>query len=262
MLVHTRRIAEAISRKKTKSLSETAQFQLNRALNCQSLVRAFQRKGRLQVPAILRREDAQALYRCLSERTQWGLMLRSGPGIGRRYASPEQCKAFTDLQHRTLHKMAHAFKRKEGSHLMGVRAIGQDLFDRETDASLLSRFVDFLNSKAFLNFARDITGARDIRCVSAQATRFTEGHFCSFHVDAIEEDQQRATCVFSLSPTWQRSWGGLLRFANTHGKVEEVFVPCFNSMSIFRYSQKHAVSVVTRQAQMPRYSVAAALIAK
>jgi SM-20-related protein len=144
---------------------------------------------------------------------------------------------------------------------MGVRPIAHDAFERALDTSLLARFVDFLNTETFLELVRDITGARDIRRVGAQATCFTAGHFFSCHADAEESDQQRATCVFSLSPTWQRSWGGLLQFTGTGGKIEDVFVPSFNSLSLFKYCQKHAVSVVAPHAKMARYSVAAALFA-
>jgi SM-20-related protein len=242
--------------------SQVAQFALSRIINCAYLHRVFRRQGRLQITSILRPEGARELHRCLSERTEWGLMLWSGPGIGRQYASPKQYQGFTEAQRRTLHDQAHTFKRLEGSHLMGVRPIAHDAFDRQTDPSLLARFVDFLASESFLRFIRHITGAHDIQRVGAQATCFTEGQFISFHADANDNDHQRATCVFHLSPSWERSWGGLLQFTTSRGRVEEDFVPLFNSMSVFKYSQKHAVSVITPRAQLPRYAIAAALIAE
>lgn len=262
MLVITRRTGLSTFRQQTKNPTETPQFRLNRALERQSLSRAFRRKGRVQIPAILRPGDAQALYQCLSERTQWGLLVGSGPGIDQNYVSPEQCKIFTDAQHRTLHRMAHAFRRRSGSHLMGVRLIGHDAFERANDSSLLARFTDWLNSRAFLNFIRDITGAPDIHHVTVQAMRFGADHFASYHADATAGDHQRATCVFGLSPAWQRSWGGLLQFANRHGKLQDEFIPRFNSMIVFEPSMRHAVSLVTRQAQIPRYSIAASLFAE
>jgi SM-20-related protein len=264
MPLTTRRIEKVTSRKQTKAPAATPRFKLNRALNRPSLSKAFQEKGRLQIPAILRRADAQALYQCLSERTQWGLLLGSGPGIGQNYISPEHCEVFTAAQHRTLHRMVHPFRRQAGggSHLMGVRLIGHDAFDRQTDPSLLARFVDWLNSRVFLNFVRDITGDCDIRCVIAQAMRFTVDHFSSFHADSTDPHRQRSTCVFSLSPTWHPSWGGLLQFANQRGKPEDEFLPCFNSAVIFKSSLRHGVSVVTRQALIPRYSIAAISLAQ
>jgi SM-20-related protein len=240
MPVTTRGIEKATSRKRIKSPSDTSYFQLNRTLNRQSLSKAFRRKWRLQIPAILRRADAQALYECLSERAQWGLLLGSGPGIGQNYIAPEQCRAFTAAQHRTLHRMVYPFRRQGGSHIMGVRLIGHDSFDRQADPSLLARFADWLNSRVFLNFVCDITGDCDVHCVVAQAMRFTAGHFSSFHADSPDQDC-RATCVFNLSPGWQPSWGGLLQFA----------------VVIFKSSLRHGVSVVTPQAQTPRYSIAA-----
>jgi SM-20-related protein len=258
-----RRTDELVVRRQTARPSRARRFQLSRALDRKSLSRAFHRKGRLQVSAILRPSDAHALYQCLSKSTQWGLLLGSGPGIGQNYVSPEQCEAFTDAQYQTLHRMAHTFRGQGGSHLMGVRLIGQDAFDRQSDSSLLARFADWLDSRAFLNFVGDITGDCDIDRVSTQAMRFTVGHFSSLHADSTgEHDPQRVTCVFGFTPTWQRSWGGLLQFANKRGQLEDGFVPCFNSMTIFRSSLKHAVSVVTQRAQVPRYSIAASLFAE
>jgi Rps23 Pro-64 3,4-dihydroxylase Tpa1-like proline 4-hydroxylase len=98
--------------------------------------------------------------------------------------------------------------------------------------------------------------------INAKATCFTAGHYFSWHAAADESDHQHATCVFSLSPTWRRSWGGLLQFPGGRGAANEVFLPTFNSMSLFRYTHKHAVSAVTRHAKMPRHAIAGALIAK
>jgi Rps23 Pro-64 3,4-dihydroxylase Tpa1-like proline 4-hydroxylase len=157
--------------------------------------------------------------------------------------------------------MADRFRHRAGSLLFGVRLLGHDAFERESDPSLLARFADWIDSKMFLNFVRDITDERSIQHASAQAMRFTTGHFSSVHTDATKSDHQCATCVFSMTPTWQRSWGGLLQFANKHGNIDDAFVPYFNSMTVFKSSLRHAVSVVTRQAQMPRYSIAASLLA-
>jgi hypothetical protein len=48
-------------------------FELTTALNRRSLYRTFRSDGRLHIPSILRPQDAQALYRYLSEHTQWGI---------------------------------------------------------------------------------------------------------------------------------------------------------------------------------------------
>src|SRR3954452_19015034 len=135
MLITAGPIDSSSYRQQAKKARETLRFKFNPALDRQSLSRAFRRDGRVQIPAILRPGDAQALYQCLSQRTNWGLLVGSGPGIDQNYVTPEQCNTFNDAQHRTLHRMAHAFRRRSGTHLMGVRLIGHDEFERANDNS-------------------------------------------------------------------------------------------------------------------------------
>jgi Rps23 Pro-64 3,4-dihydroxylase Tpa1-like proline 4-hydroxylase len=189
-------------------------------------------------------------------------MLKGGPGIGRRYASPEQYSGFSPVQVQTLYTMAHTFGCERGAHLHGVRPIALDAYTRSTDPSLLARFVDFCNTESFMGFARELTGADDICRVGAQATCFRAGHFFGFHADAEEEDQQRATCVFNFTPHWMAEWGGLLQFKNENDQITDVFSPSFNSLSVFGYSQDYAVSAVTPHCPASRYAIAVALMAK
>jgi hypothetical protein len=244
-------------RQHPQTANDGPKFQLSRLLQRHSLSKAYSRNGFVQIPSVLRQKDAQALYSCLTERTEWGILLGSGPGIGQQYASPEQCKTFTDTQYQTLYGLAYAFRHRPGSHIAGARLIGHNAFDRASDPSLLARFADWLNTAAFLDFVGDVTGVRTLEQARVQATRLTSGHFYSSHTDA--EDPQSVTCVFSLAPHWQRSWGGLLRFGSQHRTLREGLSPQFNSAVVFSSSLRHAVSTVTRQAAAPRYSIAAAL---
>jgi Rps23 Pro-64 3,4-dihydroxylase Tpa1-like proline 4-hydroxylase len=157
--------------------------------------------------------------------------------------------------------MAHAFPGQRAAHLHGVRPIASDGYDRVSDPSMLARFVVFLNTADFLDFARELTGATDICRVNAQATCFRPGHFFGFHTDAEVDDQQRATAIFCFTPHWQQEWGGLLQFKDDHhDEIAEIFMPTFNSLGIFSYQQDHAVSVVAPTCQAPRFAIAAALM--
>lgn len=223
--------------------------------------RAYQRRGRIMIQSVLRENDAQHLFHCLSEEVEWGLRLGSGPGVGWQYATAHQYQQMDATQRRTLQDMACRFSGTRGSHHYQVRPIAHDEFERATDASPLARFVDALNSPTVLAWLRRLTGAADISRIAAQATRFHSGDFFAPHSDADEADRQRATCVFYFSPQWQQQWGGLLAFKNQQGGTDEAYLPLFNSMSLFRYSQEHEVTQVTPLAAQPRYAIAAALMA-
>jgi len=239
----------------------SAHFELNRTLDRHRLNRLWRQYGRLQIPEILSPKGAQVVYECLAGNSKWGLMLGGGPGIGRRYATAEQCAGFTPTQLHTLHAMAHAFRGTPGAHLHEVRPIATDEYDRASDPSLLARFVDFANTTVFLDFARELTGAIDICQVNAQATCFRPGHFFDFHTDAEVDDQQRATAIFYFTPRWQYDWGGLLQFRNERQEIVETFVPTFNSLAIFSCQQDHAVSAVGPTCRAPRFAIAAAIMA-
>lgn len=65
-----------------------------------------------------------------------------------------------------------------------IRLVSDDLALRAVDTSLLARFVEFLSSMTFMEFARQLTGVDDIEWISAQATCYRPGHFFE-HFSAV-----------------------------------------------------------------------------
>jgi Rps23 Pro-64 3,4-dihydroxylase Tpa1-like proline 4-hydroxylase len=131
-----------------------------------------------------------------------------------------------------------------------------DAFKEGRDPGLLLHTVlEFLNSPAFLAFARELTGFEQIRRVNAQATRYLPGHFLRRHNDFSSENERLVAYVINLGHDWQADWGGLLQFFDETGQVSESFVPRYNTLSLFRVPQLHAVSLVAPWAEQPRFGI-------
>lgn len=123
------------------------------------------------------------------------------------------------------------------------------------DPALLFHFLDFLNTPVFLDFARAVTGCRDIAFADAQATMFRGGHFLTQHTDDVKGKNRRAAYVFNFTPKWRADWGGILTFTDRDGHVVEGYTPTYNALNIFRVPQPHLVSYVTPFAGAARLSI-------
>jgi Rps23 Pro-64 3,4-dihydroxylase Tpa1-like proline 4-hydroxylase len=117
------------------------------------------------------------------------------------------------------------------------------------------RVQEFLNSREFLEFARDVTGMGDIAFADAQATLFRPGHFLTQHDDEVEGKNRRAAYVLSFTRRWRPDWGGILEFIDSDGHVAEGYTPRFNALNLIRVPQRHAVSYVVPWAVEGRYSI-------
>ena len=231
-------------------------FALDHTLDLDVLRLAFSNQGRLYIPMILQPDEVFQLYESLCAEPRWGTVVCGGRGVGRQFQRPVDRPAAGSLYDRLVFDSAYASAGLGGSHL-------HDTIDpmSENAPSPLKAFVEFLNSKEFVDFARILTNIPDISHVKAQAARYRCGHFFGFHKDVDRPGKQKASCVFNLNPHWMAQWGGILQFKRDEWQIEVGFLPRFNSLSIFLPSLEHAVSWVSPIALSPRYSVAAALMA-
>ncbi len=58
-----------------------------------------------------------------------------------------------------------------------------------------------------------------------------------------------------MTRDWDPDWGGLLQFYDAEKNVEQVFVPRFNTLSLFTVPQSHAVSAVAPYAPVGRLAI-------
>ena len=236
-------------------------FVINPALVPAVLAARFAGRGRVHVPDFLLPPAAEQVLRHLEQGAQWSLVLHDGTHA--REATPEQRRHTDERWEREMAAFAYARAREGFEFLYEQRRVSDDRLERAADPSPLARFVDFVNSSPFLEFARRVTGMADIVRADAQATRYRPGDFLTQHddLDRTGRKDRRAAYVFNLTPRWRPDWGGQLQFIGEDGHVDEAYVPRFNALNIFAVPQPHAVSIVAPFAIGQRYSVTGWLLA-
>lgn len=195
-----------------------------------ALVRGvLQRVRRVHIPGFLAPEVAQRLHRALSAETPWSISTNEGE---RNFTVP--VAAFEQM----APEMRRGFDRRV--HANAARGF-QYLFknypiDDEHAAGRLSgylaRFYAFLNSPAFLDFARAVTDRPGITRVDAQATLYEAGHFLTRHDDRDDAKRRVAAYVLNLTPQWKADCGGILQFIDDDGHVAEGYTPAFNALNL------------------------------
>jgi SM-20-related protein len=226
---------------------------LNERLGRRAIRDVFERNGRVHVPSVFPAEVATHIHQVLETETPWQLSLNSG---NRNVALPLEQLRLTPAADQALLLDTINRAATEGFQYLFASFPMFDLhMARRLSDHYLVRVCEFLNSNAFLEFARDVTGISDIAVVDAQATLFRPGHFLTSHDDSQAGKERLAAYVLNFTPRWRVDWGGVLQFIDADGHVAEGFTPTFNALNLLRVPQKHCVSYVTPAAQGGRYSI-------
>ncbi len=211
-------------------------------------------RGRVQIPDYLQPDAADRLAACLQHEVPWTLAIRDADGA-RTIPAAEygllQGDALDALLRRTARSARGGAYRFAYDSYMMVSAYkeGRD------PGLLLHRILEFLNTPEYVAFVRALTGDAGIRRVSAQATRYRPGHFLRYHNDSDVDEGRRFAYVINLSRDWRADWGGLLQFIGEDGRVQETFLPRWNSLSLFQVPAGHAVSLVSPWADRERLAI-------
>lgn len=211
------------------------------------------RRTRVQVAGWLQPALAAELQRCLAHDVPWGLAHRTAEGSVT--TRPEALAALDAAGRAALLADAQALAARDYAfaydayHMVSAYKEGRD------PGLLLHRVLEFMNSPDYLGFARALTGEPRIRRASAQATRYRPGQFLKYHTDIDSLEGRLYAYVVNLSARWEADWGGLLQFIDESGAVVDTFVPRFNSLSLFKVPQGHAVSMVAPWAGEPRLAI-------
>jgi Rps23 Pro-64 3,4-dihydroxylase Tpa1-like proline 4-hydroxylase len=222
---------------------------LNPHLDPAALAAEFRRRGRMQIRNILTQASADRIHSCLRHETPYGLCLNTG-GASRGLANltPQQEQDYTQKAWREVGVDGFQFLFEQ--HNLSLEG------EPYSDANhYWAKVVDFLNGPEFLDFARAVTGFADIEFADAQATLYRGGHFLTAHDDDTPGTKRRAAYVLSFASAWRPEWGGLLEFLDDKGRIEEGYMPQFNSLKLFRVPMTHYVSIVAPYAMVGRYSI-------
>lgn len=216
----------------------------------------LQAHGRIQVENYLQPAAAERLRDCLTHEVPWTLALRDAEG-SRTIDHAAYAAMSADAVARLLEQTARPddaagdeFRFAYDSYMM-VRAYQE----RRDPDLLLHRVLEFFNSPDYLGFLRHLTGDTRVRRVNAQATRYRPGHFLRHHTDEELSEGRLYAYVLNLTPDWRADWGGLLQFIDAEGRVQETFLPRWNSLSLFAVPAGHAVSLVAPWARGERLAI-------
>lgn len=234
----------------------SASLGIDPALDPRRLAPVFARAGRLHLPGFLRPADAVAVHGALAASAPWVKSVRAGGDGGdvpmadweamdaARRADWERmliAGAARDLQFQFDSWRISDFVER-GERLGGALAPAEAVYD-------------FVNSEAFLDFVRALTG--DARCAycDAQATRYRRGDFLALHHDEMPGMNRLYAYVLNLTPAWLTDWGGTLIFVDEDGHVAEGYTPAFNALNLFRVPAAHAVTQVASYAGADRLAI-------
>ena len=210
------------------------------------------RDGRLHIPNFLDDAFARSLLSAFSDidwtttyRTSEGGMLGRARELAALDAGARE-RMLASIHHYAGEAFQYYFDTYRVSHLH-ERGLLQE--------GVLAEFCAGLNSEGAIALFAAITGDARIRCLDAQATRYTQGQFLLEHDDRDGEDARLFAYVLNLTPRWKPDWGGLLMFIDEQGQVQRAIAPRWNALNIFKVPQRHAVSFVTPFAKGARYSI-------
>lgn len=229
---------------------------LSRDLDPKPLAAAFARFGRLHIPGILRPADGRAIGEALAQAVPWH---RSLTAAGKSYDIALDLLEEMPADRRAGMTAAMEAAAREGFQYQFDAWRLSDLMEagQRTGGALapLEALYDLINSAAFLDFIRAVTGESRVAFCDAQATRYRPGDFLNAHDDDVIGKKRLFAYVLNFTPRWRTDWGGLLAFHDLDGHVSEAYAPTFNALNIFRVPQLHSVTQVASFAGGPRLSV-------
>jgi SM-20-related protein len=208
----------------------------------------------LQVRDILVPDFAEEILATLERETPWGVAFNDGDNIAQLTAS--QAARLSPEQQKQILQMIHARARAGYQFFYNHYSLSKAYFapDEAPPAGLAQAF-ELINSPAFLNFVREVTGLRTIQWADAHATLYRAGHFLKYHTDENPRERRLAAYVLNFTKGWGRDWGGYLQFFDEKYDIEEGFRPLFNALNIFTVPADHSVGMIAAYSHGSRYSI-------
>ncbi|RZJ18339.1 MAG: hypothetical protein EON91_05485 [Brevundimonas sp.] len=230
----------------------TAEVRLAPGLDIPALREAFAARGRLHILNVLTPDAAEAVAATLEAETAWKMTCAAGgffelPLNGRVAADPDKQSWIDEARvDPNTPRMQYMFD---------TRRLGQDWGDEPRTPDAADAVLAFLNTPAFLDFARAVTGDDRIDFADAQASRYRPGHLLTAHNDLSAGKNRLYAYVLNLTRDWRADWGGVLMFQGDDGHVEHGWTPAFNALNLFTVPTRHAVSQVAAHAPRDRLSI-------
>lgn len=229
-----------------------SELALSPSLDVAALNAAFKVHRRLHIPDVLTPDSAEVLTAAMEVYDGWRATVDAG---GERFELPLSAGRAAEpgkqswIDQAALNGADPAMQYIFDTRRITVEGIGDDVDDA------VAAMPGFVNSPAFIAFARGVTGDDRIDFADAQATRYRPGHVLTGHNDDAEGKNRLYAYVLNLTRDWRVDWGGALIFPGTEGQIEQGFVPRFNALNIFAVPMDHSVTQVASFAGTNRLSI-------
>jgi SM-20-related protein len=221
-----------------------------------ALRQRFLQHGRVLIPGIFEPAFAQGVLDAAHGHAGWLLVTRI-EGTHREFDAAQMEQVPKDrLQ--TFDELVAQEARKGFQYRFERHLLYDNLRAGALAEGPLRAMAQALNSEAFIGLLHTVMSAPFVpgeTFCDGQLTRYRAGHFLTSHDDGLPEFNRIAAFVVNLTPDWSADLGGLLMFTGADGHVEEAFTPKFNTLSLFRVPQPHAVSAVAPFARGARLAV-------
>jgi len=228
-------------------------FELNKALDRDAILKAFELQGYVHIPNVLSPDDAKRIYGALLGDTPWNMVFTDrGKHVDMLAAQLEVMDKTQVLQ---LQQAVYAQAQQDFQYCYNNYSIFDAYKAGINKGHVLHAFYEWLNGEAFMGFARAATGFDDISFLDAQATRYKPGHFLTTHDDIQAGKKRRAAYIFGFSPDWLPDWGGYLQLLDDNDNVRIGLKPSYNTLNILAIPQRHNVSIVAPFAGGMRHSI-------
>lgn len=227
---------------------------LNPKLDVAALKERYREKQRLQIADVLDAELAERIHYCLTRETPWGVVYNEG--AKNITVDNDTLRTMAPARRAELMAMATQRAKSEFQYLYHAYMLLSNYQAGRNRDLFLNTVFEGLNSEPMLAFVREITGIDTVIKADAQATLYAPGHFLTRHNDGADPTMHRRVAyVLGFTKSWHPDWGGLLQFYDDDNAVTDVFLPRFNSLSIFTVPQEHAVTYVAPYAPIGRLSI-------
>lgn len=206
------------------------------------LCASFERDGRLRIPEILEASFAAELHAAIADWKQWILVTILGGQ--HRNLDATQMSLLAPAKKAEFEGLVAAQARSGFQYLFDRYPLYDPEFSGPDPHPVLCRFRDLLQGGPLLDLVRRITGCDAIAFGDGQVTRYRAGHFLTQHTDYADGKNRVVAYVLGLTPSWSADFGGQLQFLDEQGAVEDVYVPAFNNLCLFKVPRPHLVSAV------------------
>jgi Rps23 Pro-64 3,4-dihydroxylase Tpa1-like proline 4-hydroxylase len=231
---------------------------LNPNLDVAALATELAEQGKIQIADVFRADVADSLHQCLRDEIPWRLSCYDNTLEGTDRAKKILQATLSTMSREQQSEFQQEILRQARDQFQYVYQSFDLLEGHRTGEKPdlhVYKLMQYLASDAFFNFARLLTGDKEISYIDGHATRYVAGHFLKDHSDESPFEQRRFAYVIGMTRDWDADMGGLTQFMDDEGRVLDCFVPTFNSLTVFSVPVRHMVSYVPPWVSGERLSV-------